>query len=143
MSVMRLHSRIQLRKGIILPLIAVTSVAICGFVALAIDLNMVAIARCECQMAADCAALTGVRTLSGNASNNDNYSNATPAAQTAASANTILGNAIAGTNSSVVQVNIGSYSYNTSTQAFQQYIPAASGAPYSLVQVTVNALNTP
>lgn len=140
---MLLHRRFPLRRGIILPLIAVTSVAICGFVALAIDLNMVAIARCECQIAADCAALTGVRTLSGNASADDNYANATPAAQTAAGANTILGNAINGTDSSQVSVNIGSYTYNASTQQFQQYIPAASGAPYSLVQVTVNANNYP
>ncbi len=47
------------------PSIAICLVGICGFVALAIDVGRVAVAKVECQAAADVAAMAGVRTLSG------------------------------------------------------------------------------
>ena len=46
------------RRGIILPLVALAIVALVGFLALAIDLGMLAIAKTQVQQAADLAALT-------------------------------------------------------------------------------------
>ena len=69
------------RRGTILPLLAISLIALLGFVALAIDVGMMAIARTQCQNAADCAALTGARTLSGDQATNDNYANCEPAAR--------------------------------------------------------------
>ena len=45
-------------RGIILPLLAIVIVALVGFLALAIDLGMLAIAKTQAQQAADLAALT-------------------------------------------------------------------------------------
>ncbi|MGL4550338.1 MAG: pilus assembly protein TadG-related protein, partial [Gemmataceae bacterium] len=54
----RLHRR---RTGSILPLLALTIVGLLTLVALAIDLGMLAVARTQCQSAADTAALSGAR----------------------------------------------------------------------------------
>ncbi len=56
----------NLRRGIILPLLALVIVVMVGFLALAIDLGMLAIAKTQVQQAADLAALTAMRTLNGN-----------------------------------------------------------------------------
>src|SRR2546430_1895011 len=68
------------RNGTILPLLVISIVALFGFVALAVDIGMVALARTQCQNAADCAALTGARTLSGDPANNNNFDNCEPGA---------------------------------------------------------------
>ncbi|HEX5445496.1 MAG TPA: pilus assembly protein TadG-related protein, partial [Pirellulales bacterium] len=60
-----------------------------AFLALAIDMGLLAVARTQCQNAADLAALAGVRTLNGNPATNNNYSAVTPAAQSAATMNTV------------------------------------------------------
>src|SRR5262249_34990486 len=103
------------RAGTILPLLAVSIVAIFGFVAFAIDVGMVALARCQCQNAADCSALAGARTLSGDPANNNNFANCEPGARKAASANLVLGKNINGNDTAVVKVEIGSYTFNAST----------------------------
>ena len=54
------------RRGTVVPLLALTIVALVGFLALAIDLGMLAIAKTQAQNAADLAALTAARTLNGN-----------------------------------------------------------------------------
>ena len=56
-------------------------VAMVGFLALAIDLGMLAIAKTQAQQAADLAALTAMRTLNGNSSINYNQTAATTNAQ--------------------------------------------------------------
>ena len=53
------------RRGTILPFLAISLVALCGFVALAIDIGMIVAARTDCQNAADAAAFTGTRNLDG------------------------------------------------------------------------------
>ena len=47
------------RSGVILPLIAVCLTVLLGFVALAVDVGMVNVAKTQCQNAADAAAVAG------------------------------------------------------------------------------------
>ena len=61
-----LHNKVEQpmrRRGIILPLVAIVIVVMVGFLALAIDLGMLAIAKTQVQQSADLAALTAMRTL--------------------------------------------------------------------------------
>ena len=53
---MRIHVRKSSRRGTILPLVAVSMVTLLGFIALAIDLGMVMVAKTQLQNAADAAA---------------------------------------------------------------------------------------
>jgi hypothetical protein len=127
------------RRGSVLPLIVVSLTALLGFVALAVDLGLIAIARTQAQNAADCAALTGARTLSGDPLNNNNYANCEPAARIAAGANKVLTNYINGQDPAVVQVQVGAYSYNPASGVWSAMIPKGASDPYSLVRVTINA----
>ena len=79
------------RRGTVLPLVAFTIVAQLGFLALAIDLGMVAISKTQAQQAADLAALTAARSLEWNAASNYNQSGATTNAQNILSYNRVLG----------------------------------------------------
>jgi hypothetical protein len=120
----------------VLVLFLVTLVALFTFMALAIDLGMLAVARTQCQAAADAAAMAGTRTLNGIAASNNNYSNVTPQALSAAESNSILGN---GVQSSQVTINIGRYAYNSTAQQFQGQIPGTAGTNWTLVQAQVTA----
>ena len=53
------------RRGSVAPVIGVSLVALCGAVALAIDVGRIAVAKLQCQSAADVAAMAGARTLNG------------------------------------------------------------------------------
>ena len=119
-----------------LALSLVSMVALLTFIALAVDLGTLAIARTQCQDAADSAAMAGTRTLNGVTASNNNYSAVGPAAVAAATANTVLSSAV---NSSQVSVNIGRDTYNTSTQTFQGQFPGPSTANWSMVQATITA----
>src|SRR5437764_14617711 len=77
------------RDGAVLPLVTVCLVALLGFVALAIDVGMMAVARTQAQSAADVAALAGARTLDGKSTNN-NKAAAEAEAVEAATSNAIL-----------------------------------------------------
>jgi Flp pilus assembly protein TadG len=131
----------QVRRGTVLPLLAVTLVALLGFVALAIDVGLMAMARTQCQNAADCAALAGARTLSGNQSANDNFANCEPAARKAVSANQVQGVAINGNDTTNIVVNIGAYSYDPTAGLFTIKLPKGSSDPYDLVQVNITVPN--
>jgi hypothetical protein len=107
--------RTSRRPGAVLPLVTVCLVALLGFVALAIDVGMMAVARTQAQAAADISALAGARTLNGQVGNNK--TNAELEAKEAARANQILTTQI--TDSQVVLVNAGVYKYDTTSQRFQ------------------------
>ena len=135
---MRIH-QVQGRRGSILPLLVIGLVALLGFVALAVDVGMMALANTQCQVAADSTALTGVRTLNGDTSNANNLNNsvtATTNATTAATICTILSQPI---QSSQVTIQLGSYTYNSTSKAFVATIPKAATDNYTLVQSTVQA----
>jgi Flp pilus assembly protein TadG len=122
-------------------------IALFGFVALAVDLGTLAIARTQCQNAADAAATAGARALTGDPTTNNNADGAVLTAYNTAEYNTILGSAIT---DSQLTVSIGTYSYNATTQSFPTppftglvTVPKSGGAPtnntdnWSLVQATL------
>jgi Flp pilus assembly protein TadG len=109
------NPRAASRRGSILPFLVLSVTALMGFVALAVDLGVMAIAQSQCQNAADAAATAGARTLTGDPSTNNNAANVATNAYAAAEANYILGTAIT---DSQVTVSIGTYTYNSATQSF-------------------------
>ena len=117
------------RRGSILPLLGVCLIGLFGFVALAVDLGMLAVARTQSQNAADVAALVGTRTLN----NKDGvlYSNL-PAAVTAAKGSTTSNPLLSGnfTSAQVSKIEAGQYLYNPTSQTFQvsNWTTVTSGA---------------
>src|SRR3954449_1239677 len=103
------------RRGAILPTLVVAMVALLGFIALAIDVGMIAVARTQCQNAADAAAMAGARALNGDSAGGYNVSGATPTAVATAMASKIQSKSIL---SSQVQIQIGSYTYDYSQAKF-------------------------
>lgn len=122
------------RRGAVMVLVLVSLVALLTFVALAIDLGVLAVARTQLQDAADAAAMAGTRTLNGKSGNN--YSNASPNAISAATANTVLTAPITTNN---VALQIGRYVYVSGNQRFEGQFPGPSTENWSLVQATVSA----
>src|SRR5437868_11577391 len=82
------------RQGTIVSLLALCMVALLAFLGMAIDLGMLAIAKTQAQNAADLAALTAARTLSGDASNTYNNAQATTNAQNILTYNVILSQSV-------------------------------------------------
>lgn len=112
--------RTALRRGTVLPMLAVCLVSLFAFTALAIDLGMLAVSRTECQNAADAAALTGCRTLNNNSANaNNNLAAAVAAAKTVVTSNYDMGANY--TTAQIAAIDVGQYLYNTATQAFAVY----------------------
>jgi Flp pilus assembly protein TadG len=130
----------RVRRGTVVPLLAFTIVLLVGFLALAIDVGMMAVAKCQAQQAADLAALTAVRSLNGNASTNYNESGAITNAQNILTYNSILGQQI---QSSQLALTFGSYNYNETTQTFNANYPAVTGQPYTAVTSTVTSNTLP
>ena len=92
------------RRGTIMPLLVITLVSLAALVALAVDIGMIAVARTQCQNAADAAAMTGARTLNGDTASNNNASQAQANATANAEANSVLGQPI---QSNQVAIQIG------------------------------------
>src|SRR5437899_5245535 len=132
--------RPQARRGTIVALLALTIVGLIGFLGLAIDLGMLAIAKTQAQNAADVAALTCARSLTGDPSNTYNNATATTNAQNILTYNQILGQNIT---SSQLALTYGSYDYNQSTQVFAANYPATAGVAYTAVSATVTANGLP
>jgi Flp pilus assembly protein TadG len=128
------------RHGTIVVKLAFAIIALLGFLALAIDLGMMAVAKAQAQNAADLAALTAARTLTGNPANNYNSSAATTNAQNILTSNAILGQPI---QSSQLTLTYGSYDYNQATQTFNANYPPTQGVPWTAVSATVTANNLP
>jgi Flp pilus assembly protein TadG len=128
------------RRGIILPVVALVIVVLVGFLALAIDVGMMAIAKTQAQQSADLAALTAMRTMNGNSAGNYNQSAATTNAQNVVTYNVILAQ---GVQSSQLQLTFGSYDYNQTTSTFNANFPPTSGAPETAVAATVTSNSLP
>jgi Flp pilus assembly protein TadG len=126
------------RRGSILPLVAVSLIALFSLVALAIDLGLVALARTQCQNAADIAAMAAVRELNGDTTNNNNYTQAQPTAKTVAAANQVLSNPV---DPATVTATVGYYAYNTTAKRFEANFSGTKPASenWSAVQVDVSA----
>jgi len=121
----------------IAPLFAVLVVVIFCFMALAVDLGVMALARTQCQNAADSVALGGARDLNGDGTKDNNYTGAMSQATTVAGQNYVLGQAIPAGN---LTTEIGTYAYNGT--AFQSGYPAytsGNGVNWTLVKGTVTS----
>ena len=86
---MRKRTSATIRRGSILPFLASSLVALCGFAALSVDLGMIMVAKTQVPNAADAAAFAGARTLTWATTTSDTTI-ATTNAQNAATANTVL-----------------------------------------------------
>ncbi len=128
------------RRGIVLPAVALLIVVMVGFLALAIDLGMLAIAKTQVQQSADLAALTAMRTLNGNSSINYNQSAATTNAQNVVTYNVVLGQTV---QSSQLTLTFGSYDYNQSTSTFSANFPPTTGAAETAVSATITSNSLP
>ncbi len=151
---MRRNIQTTQRRGAILPLVALSLIAIMGLVALAIDIGMVAVAKTQAQNAADVSALAGVRTLNQQAGYN--LPTMQVNAVTAATQNKIFNTAISGNPASIanpstdkyvsgaITLECGGYYYvyndsNPATEGFQLVIPGkAATEPYTAVRATIN-----
>lgn len=106
------------RSGSVLPMLGVCLIGLFGFVALAVDLGMLAVSRTQCQNGADVAALVGTRTLN----NKDGVAyNNLPAAMTALKAVASNNPHLSGffSNAQVSKIEANQYLYNTSSQRFE------------------------
>jgi hypothetical protein len=120
------------RRGTVLPMVAVSLVGLCGFVALAADVGMVTVAKTQVQSAADSAALAGARAIDG--SESPNLTAATGFAHNAATGHYVLGAAVS---ASTVDVEHGSYHYDTVSESFQPQFPPITPDAYNLTRATV------
>ncbi|HZT80786.1 MAG TPA: pilus assembly protein TadG-related protein, partial [Gemmataceae bacterium] len=120
------------RHGSVLPLLTISLVALCGFVALAVDVGLMVVARTQAQNAADAAAMAGARSIDGSPSGN--VANATLNAQAAAAANTVLGKSV---QTSEVTIRHGAYHYDPTAQKFSPQFPPQAPDNYNLTQATV------
>ncbi len=125
------------RRGAVLVLVALLLIPLLAFVALAVDLGLLTLARTECQQAADAAAMAGARTLNGYTANgaNNNYAAAGPKAVAAATANSVLGVPL---QPEQVSVEIGRYVYVPANRRFEGQFPGPSDENWSLVRARVN-----
>jgi uncharacterized membrane protein len=139
-SALSLVGRPRHRRGTVLPLVALTIVAQLSFLALAIDLGMVAISKTQAQQAADLVALTAARSLNGSAASNYNQSGATTNAQNLLSYNRVLGQQI---QASQLQLAYGSYDYSQTTQTFSANSPPLTGSPTTAVTARVTTGRDP
>ncbi len=120
------------RRGALLPLVAVALIALLGFVALAIDIGMLLVAKTQAQNVADAAAMTGARTIDG--SQNSNLTAATTNAQNIAAQNLVLGKPVA---ASEMTITHGAYHYDPTQRLFIPQFPPQAPDSYSLTQVTI------
>src|SRR5262249_55393164 len=130
----RCTKKYRQRAGAVAPLVALCLVAMFGFIALSIDLGVIAVARNQCQDAADSAALAGARTLTGNQNSKDSNGTVDPYlqnqalanAQTLGETNFVLNKQLTANN---VVVSVGQYYYSDTTTSFTAW-PTDSGSAF-------------
>ncbi len=136
----RTRFRRSRRPGTILPLLALTVIGLFTFLALAIDLGMLAVARTECQNAADAAALTATRTLDNKPTSSDsNKGDADTFGRDVVVKNVLFASNFQGAN--VQNVRFGTYDYNTTLKRFETQYPSAPpvGRSWTATEVTVTS----
>jgi hypothetical protein len=122
------------RRAAILPLVVISLVGLLGFVALAVDIGMVAAAKTQAQNAADVGAMTGARYIDGTPSSN--MSTAIAKGTSAATANYILNQPVA---ASSVTMAPGYLHYDPSSATFAPVVgPPTAPDNYNLMQCTVS-----
>jgi hypothetical protein len=139
------------RRGTILPLVVLTLVAMCGFVALGVDIGLIAVAKTQCQNAADAAAMAGSRSLDGTptqnigavGTSNSAFNNAVviaqgnPVLQTTLAYQDFSNTTLPPAGTGIVQVEFGSWHYDATSQLFTAVFPPPTGDNYNMCGVTV------
>jgi hypothetical protein len=128
---MRLRTQQSRRLGAIIPMVAISLVALFAFLALAIDLGMLLVARTQAQNVVDAASMAGARTLDGTPSHNKG--NAILNAKAVAQLNVVLGQGVQLNDSDIL---IGSYQYQKDLQLFLPEFPTPKGSNANLMQVS-------
>jgi len=125
------------RRGAVLPLVVICLIVLFGFVALTVDLGMMAIARNQAQNAADSAATAGARAFNGDPAQGYGYTSVPGKAIAAAISNKVLNSPVQGDpsitvttaatsyTSGQVTVDMGAYGYYYSDDV----MPAGVTAP--------------
>jgi Flp pilus assembly protein TadG len=133
-----MQMQINHRRGSVIPLVAILMTLLFGFVALAIDFGILAMARTQCQNAADIAALAGARTLDGLSSDN-NKPAAEAEAREAVRANTVLNVNL--TDAQIATARAGVYRYNYNVNRFQTDFVGSPGTDeaWGAMQVAVQS----
>lgn len=124
------------RRGITLPLLAITLVGVCGFIALAVDVGRVGIAKLECQSAADLAAMAGARALNGIMP--QDLGAATNVALNAVKDYDVMGQPLNPKDSNNVTITHGTYHYDSAHQLFVPSFTLQSGENYNLTKADVS-----
>jgi hypothetical protein len=139
-----IHRRPAVRPGTIAPLLAVTVISVFSFVALAIDLGMLNIARTHAQNAADTAALTGARVLNNKPSATDNDSStAVTTATNAVTASPFFVGVVTddGTAANKIIATVGLYDYDSASGKFvfkpAPRAAADAGKSWTAMRVTI------
>ena len=104
------------RKAAIVPLLAVSLVALIGIIALAVDIGILAQTKSQLQSAADAAALSGSRGLTGDTKTDNNRAAVTGLALSTIQASTIMGQTL---QSSQLTTQVGYYNYDAVLGKFQ------------------------
>lgn len=117
-------------------LLAVCLVVLVAFVAFAIDLGLLTLARTQLSDAADAAAMTGARALNGDKANNNNYAAVQPSARAVVADNSVLGKGLL---ASQLALRIGRFTYNTTNERFEGQYPGPSTENWNMVEATVIA----
>jgi Flp pilus assembly protein TadG len=133
------------RPGNILPMTAILITSMCCFVALALDLGVLVIARTQAQNAADAGALASTRNLDNKpTSTNSNRSYAETAARATVQENQLLAGKFGASN--ITSIRYGLYDYNAtaSPPRFDVTYPATlpPGRSWTATEVTVNATSS-
>lgn len=113
---MLLNHRMSCRRGTVVPLVAISLIALLGCVALAVDLGMFAVSRAQAQNLADAAALAGARAMTWNTTTSTQDISGVYTASTNIVANS--NNAVMSTGTSTSTVEIGFYTYNSTGATF-------------------------
>ena len=121
------------RRGITLPLVALALISLCGFAALAIDVGRMAVARVQCQAAADSAAMAAARALTGQST--QDLTGATNQAVNAVTAFKVLGSPLTSSN---LSISFGVYRYSTTTQHFSAGYSLQAGELYNVAKANLN-----
>jgi Flp pilus assembly protein TadG len=124
------------RKAAILPMLAVSMVALIGIIALAVDIGILAQTKSQLQSAADAAALSGSRSLTGDASTDNNRVAVPGLALSTIQASKIMGKTL---QSSQLTTQVGYYNYNAVLGEFQPIFTGSKPATenWSAVKTSV------
>ncbi len=139
------------REGSILPLVVISTVSMCGLVALAVDIGLIALAKTQCQNAVDAASVAGARSLDGTSSQNlgaigspntamDNAYQIVLANQVLTDpwvTGTVVNNGPGNVTSGNINLMFGAWHYDTSAQQFVPQFPPVAPDNYNLCQVSV------